>query len=191
MVEAATQSPALYGLMAEFETPEALTTATRQAVAAGYKQLDAYSPFPIEELAELVAKIRTRFEWLPYLVLGGGITGALLGFSMQYYIAAVNYPVNIGGRPFNSWPSFTVVTFEMTILVAAFAAVFGMILLNGLPLPYHPVFNVPRFTLAASSDRFFWCIEATDPQFEPAETRAFLQSFQPISVTEVEAGSET
>jgi hypothetical protein len=181
------KSSGIYGVMAEFNSPEALTAATRRAVEAGYKQLDAYSSFPIEDLAEIVAKARTRFNILPFLVLAGGISGAVLGFLLQYWISAVNYPLNIGGRPLNSWPAFIVVTFETTVLFAAFAAVFGMILLNGLPMPYHPVFNEPRFSLA-SSEKFFLCIEATDPKFDLEQTHAFLETLEPDYVAAVDAG---
>ena len=186
MSHAALDGPRVYGLMAEFDNPEQLTEATRQAIDAGYKELDAYSPIPIEEVSELVSGVRMKFHWLPYLVLAGGVTGALAGFALQYFVAVINYPVNIGGRPFNSWPAFMVASFETTILFAAFAAVLGMILLNGLPMPYHPVFNVPNFT-TASSDKFFLCIEASDPQFDLAKTREFLEGLQPEAVEEVEA----
>ncbi len=179
----------LYGLIAEFETPEDLTEATRKAVDEGYKQLDAFSPFPIEELSDIVATARSHFNILPYLVLGGGLFGAGAGFFMQYYFSVIDYQMNIGGRPFNSWPAFMVASFETTILFAAFAAVLGMFLLNGLPLPYHPVFNASRFT-TASSDRFFLCIEAEDPKFHLTETREFLKTLQPASLTEVDAGPE-
>jgi hypothetical protein len=176
--------------MAEFKSPEDLETATRQAIEAGYKNLDAYSPFPIEALSDLVASVRSRVHVLPYLVLLGGIIGGLTGYALQYYIAVIDYPVNIGGRPFNSWPSFITVVFEMTILFAAFSAVLGMLSLNGLPMPYHPVFNVSRFTTAASSDRFFLCIEADDPKFDPQQTRAFLEGLNPEVISEVEGGPE-
>ena len=174
--------PRLYGLMAEFEHPEDVVAAARSAYAEGYRKMDAYTPFPIEELSEALG---LRHTLLPWVVLGGGATGALAGFFMQYYLSVVEYPLNIGGRPLNSWPSFIPVTFEMTILFAALSAVLGMIILNGLPRPYHPVFNVPRFALA-SRNRFFLCIESGDPKFDPERTRRFLLALHPVEVSEVE-----
>jgi hypothetical protein len=144
--------------------------------------MDAYSPFPVDGVAEALGFQHTR---LPLLVLIGGILGCLGGYLLQYWIAVVDYPINVGGRPFHSWPAFIVVTFELTILVAALFAVLGMLALNGLPMPYHPVFHVPRFALA-SRDRFFLCIETRDPQFEPEKTRQFLEGCQPYAVSEVE-----
>ena len=172
----------IYGLMAEFESPAALVAASQRAWAEGFRKLDAYSPFPIEELTEVLHLHNTR---VPQIVLGGAIAGALGGFGLQVWISAVAYPLNIGGRPFISWPSFIPVTFETTILVAALSAVFGMILLNGLPRPYHPVFNVERFALA-SRDRFFLCIESADPKFDRHSTRRFLESLSPREVSDVE-----
>jgi len=168
--------------MAEFEHPEDVVAAARSAYAEGYRKMDAYTPFPIEELSEALG---LRHTLLPWVVLGGGATGALAGFFMQYYLSVVEYPLNIGGRPLNSWPSFIPVTFEMTILFAALSAVLGMIILNGLPRPYHPVFNVPRFALA-SRNRFFLCIESGDPKFDPERTRRFLLALHPVEVSEVE-----
>ncbi len=172
----------LYGLMAEFEHPEDLLAAARAAHEAGYHKMDAYSPFPVEGLAEMLHTHKNR---LPKLVLMGGAVGAFLGFSFQYYAAVIDYPLNVGGRPFNSWPSFIPITFETTILVAAFVAVLGMFALNGLPQPYHPVFNVERFA-RASRDRFFLCIETKDNKFDPAGTKKFLESLRPLGVFEVE-----
>ena len=171
----------VYGLMAEFDDPATLVLATRRAYEAGYRSMDAYSPFPIEELTEALGIHGTA---VPVLVLLGGIVGALSGFGLQYWVSSIAYPLNVGGRPFNSWPSFIPVTFEMTVLLAALTAVFGMIALNRLPMPYHPVFNVPRFALA-TRDRFFLCIESTDPMFDAHATRQFLQRFAPREVSEV------
>ncbi len=173
--------PPIYGLMAEFDSPEALVAATRYAHAAGYRKMDAYTPFPVEGLAEALDFHRT---WIPFIVLLGGIIGCVGGYLLQYYVAVIAYPVDVGGRPLNSWPAFVPVTFEMTILVAALFAVLGMFALNGLPMPYHPVFNVPRFALA-TQDRFFLVIEATDPNFEHEATRRFLESLSPREVTDV------
>jgi hypothetical protein len=174
--------PAIYGLLAEFDDANVLLTATREAHAKGYRHMDAYSPFPIEELAEALGFRKTR---LPLIVLLGGILGCLTGFGMQYYSAVISYPINVGGRPLNSWPAFVPVTFEMTILGAALFAVLGMLGLNGLPMPYHPVFNVPNFALA-TRDRFFLGIEATDPLFDRVQTAIFLKTLGVREVTEVE-----
>ncbi len=144
--------------------------------------MDAYSPFPIEGLAEALGFRRTR---IPLVVFLGGLVGCLGGFFLQYWVSAVDYPLNVGGRPLFSWPAFIPVTFELTILVAAFAAVLGMLGLNGLPMPYHPLFHVERFALA-SRDRFFLCIEADDPRFDRGETWKFLESLTPHGVFEVE-----
>ena len=172
----------LYGLMAEFVDAEELLAKARQTYQAGYRRISAYSPFPI---AELPAAIGLRPTRLPYLVLLGGIVGAMGGFALQYYASVIDYPWNIGGRPLNSWPSFMIVTFELTILCAAGAAALGMLLRNGLPRPYHAVFNAPRFKLA-SQDRFFLCIEANDPRFDLVETRRFLEGLGPAEVVAVE-----
>jgi hypothetical protein len=172
----------LYGLMAEFETPTDVVEAARSAYEDGYRRMDAYSPYPIEELSEAIGFHKNR---LPLIVLIGGIVGCLGGFALCYWASAIVYPLNVGGRPLNSWPAFIPVTFECTILVAALSAVFGMLALNGLPQPYHPVFNVPRFELA-SRNHFFLCIEARDPRFDREATRAFLESLGPSEVTDVE-----
>jgi hypothetical protein len=171
----------LYGLIAEFEDPNALIAATQRAHQAGYRRMDAYSPYPIEELHEALGARHTR---LPLIVLIGGICGCLGGYTLQYWVATMAYPLNVGGKPFHSWPAFIPITFECTILVAALSAVFGMLALNGLPMPYHPVFNVARFALA-SRNRFFLCIQARDPQFDLEETRKFLATLDPREVTAV------
>ena len=172
---------AMFGLMAEFETADQLLEATVRAAAAGYKRIEAYSPFPIEGLADAIG-FRTR---LPLIVLIAGIVGGLSGFFLQYWISVIHYPINVGGRPLNSWPSFIPVTFELTILFAGLTAVIAMIALNGLPMPYHPVFNVPRFELA-TNDRFFLSIEAVDPQFQLNATRNFLEELGAKGVYEIE-----
>jgi len=172
----------IYGLVAEFETPEAVLDASRKAHEAGYTALDAYSPMPVEGLAEAVGFERTR---LPLLVLVAGIFGMLFGFFMQYYANVFSFPLNIDGKPYNSWPSFIPITFELTILFAALMATFGMLALNGLPKTYHPLFNDPRFGLA-SNDRFFLCIKAGDKQFDVTRTREFLKGLNPASLYEVE-----
>lgn len=172
---------AVFGLMAEFTTPQRLRQAVEQARQAGYQHMEAYTPFPIEGLAAALGMKTTR---LPWVVLVGGILGALGGYGLQYYASVVSYPLNIGGRPLHSWPAFVPVTFELTILTAGLAAVLGMMALNGLPHPHHPVFNVPGFALA-SRDRFFLCIEAADPQFDPQQTRDFLEGLGAEQVAEV------
>jgi len=174
--------PAIYGLMGEFDNPDDLLEAARRAHAGGYRQMDAYSPVPVEGLAEAIGFHRTQ---LPLIVLLGGIVGGLGGYLLQYYTAVIDYPLNVGGRPFHSWPSFIPVTFETTVLVAALAAVLGMLALNGLPRPYHPVFNVPRFEMA-SRNVFFLCIESTDPQFDIERTRQLLESLGSRRVHTVE-----
>jgi hypothetical protein len=172
----------LYGLMAEFDNPDTLVAASRRAHQEGYRMLDAYTPFPIEELHEAIGVHHTK---VPLMVLVGGIVGGLTGYGLQYWVSTIAYPLNIGGRPLHSWPSFIPVTFEMTVLFAALTAVFGMLAMNRLPMPYHPVFNAPRFVMA-SRDRFFLCIESGDPKFDLETTRRFLESFGPREVTDVE-----
>jgi len=159
-----------YGLLAEFDGPERLLAAAHQTRQAGYRRVEAYTPFPVEGVAEALHPEPTR---VPLIVLVGAIIGGLSGYALQYYVAVLAYPMNVGGRPFNSVPSFVPVTFEMTILFAALFAIVGLLVANGLPMPYHPVFNAPGFA-RASRDRFFLCIEAVDPRFDLAETRAFL-----------------
>ncbi len=172
----------LYGVMAEFEDPTSLVAAARRTYDEGYRVFDAFSPFPIHETFEAMHLHDKR---VPLMVLGGGILGMLTGLGLQAWVSAVAYPLNIGGRPYLSWPMFIPVTFELTILFAAFAAVFGMFALNGFPMPYHPVFNVERFTAHASQDRFFLAIEATDPKFDRDKTRAFLKGLGATEVNDV------
>jgi hypothetical protein len=171
----------IYGLMAEFDNPTALVKATRAAREKGYRKLDAYSPFPIEGLTDALHLHRNK---LPLIVLTGGIIGGLTGFLLQVYVTVWNFPINIGGRPLYSWPSYIIITFELTILFAALSAVLGLLGLCGLPMPYHPVFNAPRFALA-SRNRFFLCIESADPLFDPAATGDFLRALEPQEVSEV------
>ena len=175
-----TETP-LYGLMAEFDNPTDLMKAARATYAAGYRNIDAYTPYPIEELADVIGFEKTR---VPLVCLLGGILGGLSGYLLQYWINNISYPLNIGGRPFHSWPAFIIATFEMTILFGGLSAAIGMLGLNGLPAPYHPVFNNPRFS-AVSRDRFFLCVEAVDPQFDPEGTRQFLSAFNTVDIAEV------
>jgi hypothetical protein len=183
MAEYRTGETEIFGIMAEFDSPDLIIKAARRAREEGYTKTDAFSPFPIEELAEEVGFHHTG---LPVIVFIGGLIGAITGFGLQYWVSVLQYPLNVGGRPLNSWPSFIPVTFEMTILFAALSAVLGMIALNRLPMPYHPVFNVPRFNLA-SQDRFFLLIESGDPKFDRQETKKFLESLGAHGVTEVES----
>jgi hypothetical protein len=174
-------APTLHGLMAEFDNPTALVAAATKARLEGYREMDAYSPIPIHELDEALGLKRTR---LPRLVLLGGIAGGLGGYMLQYWTQVIEYPMNVGGRPFHSWPQFIPVTFETTVLGAALTCFVGMWALNRMPMPYHPVFNVPQFA-RASTDRFFLCIEATDGRFDPVATRQFLESLHPLGVSDV------
>lgn len=170
-----------YGMMAEFDDAQTLVDAANRAREAGYSQLDAFTPFPVEGLHEAIGFHHTR---LPLVVLVGGIIGFVTGFGMQYFAQVIHYPLNIGGKPLNSWPAWIPITFELTILFAAFAAIFGMLALNGLPQPYHPVFNVSRFVFA-TRDQFFLLIEARDPKFRRDETKEFLRSLRPLEVSDV------
>ena len=174
--------PPFYGLLAEFADEHELVRAARGTRQAGYRRFDAYTPFPVEELSEAMELHDNR---LALLVLVGGIVGAIAGYGLQYWTSVIEYPLNVGGRPAHSWPAFIPPTFETTILFAALAAVLGMLGLNGLPMPYHPVFNVPRFALS-SRDRFFLCIEARDPIFDREATRRFLEEFAPRGIWEVD-----
>ena len=171
----------IYGLISEFDNPTALVKAARAAREKGYRKLDAFSPFPIEGLNDALHLHKNK---LPLIVLVGGIVGGLTGYLLQYYITVISFPINIGGRPLHSWPSYIIITFEMTILFGALSAVLGMLGLCGLPMPYHPVFNAPRFALA-SRNRFFLCIESADPLFDLAATGDFLRALEPHEVSEV------
>jgi Alternative complex III, ActD subunit len=169
-----------YGLLAEFATQDELVRAADTAYAAGFRKMDGYAPFPVEGLAEALGKNNR----LPLLILIGGIIGGVGGYFMEWYANAISYPINIGGRPIHSWPAFIPITFELTVLCAGLTAFFGSLALNGLPRPHHPLFGVPEFD-RASQDRFFLCIEARDRKFHPIQTRAFLESLNPLFVTEV------
>jgi len=171
----------LYGLMAQFSTPDDVIEAATQAKKAGYQKMEAYTPFPIEALNDALG-YKPKIQ---YLVLLGGLIGAMSGFALQYYASVISYPIIVGGRPFNSFPAFVVVIFELTILFAAFAAVFGTLGMSGFPKPYDPVFNAPGFK-RASKDRFFLCIEADDMRFNTVKTREFLESLGPDDVVEVD-----
>lgn len=172
----------IYGLLAEFDTPDQLLHAAETAHEAGYRKMDAYSPYPVHHLAEAMGFRRT---YMAYIGLAGGIVGLLVGYGLQYYVTVMAYPLNIGGRPLLRWPAWIPVTFETTVLFAAVTLVLAMLALNGLPQPYHPLFNVERFSLA-TQDRFFLAIEADDPMFDLEETRRFLQSLGPDEITVVE-----
>ncbi|SRR6266496_2848141 len=174
--------PTLYGVMAEFANPSDLVAAARHTYQAGYRRINGYSPYPIEELSEAIGFTHTS---LPLIVFIGGVVGGLGGFFMQYWIEVINYPINVGGKPYNSWPAFIPITFECTVLVAAFAAVLGMLMLNKLPQPYHPVFNAPDFALA-TRDRFFLVVEANDPKYEHDAVVALLKSLDASEVSDVE-----
>jgi len=171
----------LYGIMAEFDQPTPLIEAARRAHQAGYRNMEAYTPFPIEALTEALGRKDSK---LPFIVFLGATAGAITGFGLQYFSMTQFYPFLVGGKPFNSWPAWIPITFEMTILIGALTAVIAMIMLNGLPQPYHPVFNAPSFR-RASLDKFFLCIEATDPKFDVADTKKFLQTLNPGDITEV------
>jgi hypothetical protein len=170
-----------YGVMAEFHSKEELLEAVHRLKDLGFTRLDAYTPYPIEELSEALHLKRSK---LPMIVLGGGIVGAIAGYGLQWWSQVVVYPMNIGGRPFHAWPAFIVPTFESTILIAALSAVLGMFFLNGLPHPYHPVFNVPRFA-HASRDRYFLVVEAKDPKFERESVRKTLIELHADGVDDV------
>ena len=172
----------IYGLVAEFESPDQLLNAAHRTREAGYRRVDAFSPMPVEGLAEAVGFHTTR---LPLVVLLAGMFGAAAGFFLQWYANVLSFPLNVDGKPHNSWPAFIPITFEVTILCAALAAAFGMLAMNGLPTPYHPLFNVPRFVMATRG-RFFLCIKARDNKFDMRATRQFLESLRPFGVYEAE-----
>jgi ActD protein len=175
-------APPLYGLIAEFENPTDLVAAARRVYSLGYRRINGYSPYPIEELSEAIGFTKTS---LPLIVFIGGLVGGIGGFLMQYWIEVINYPINVGGKPYNSWPAFIPITFETTVLMAAFSAVLGMLILNKLPQPYHPVFNLPNFAMA-TRDRFFLAVEANDPKFNHAEVVELLKSLNAVAVNDVE-----
>jgi hypothetical protein len=172
--------PSQFGVLAEFADGARLLAAIQKARVLGYERMEAYTPLPMHDVAHALGYQNK----LPKLVLGGGCLGALTGFGLQYYASVIHYPLNVGGRPFNSWPSFVIVTFELAILFAALTAVLGMLALNGLPRPHHPVFDVPGFELA-SRNRFFLLVLSADPQFELARTTNLLREFEPLSIHEV------
>lgn len=172
----------IHGIVAEFEQPEDVLAAATKAYDAGYRKMDAYSPFPVHGLSEAIGFKDNRVPWMIFLC---GLTGACGGLAMQWFTSAVDYPWNVGGKPYFSWPAFIPVTFESTILLSAFGAVFGMLAMNGLPRPYHSIFNAKRFE-RASLDRFFLCIEAEDPRFDVVETARFLRGTNAANVSEVE-----
>lgn len=171
----------IYGLMAEFDDVNSAITAAQSAYGAGYRKMDAYAPFPVEELSEAIGFHKNG---VALVCLVGGLLGCTGAYFLQWWINTISYPINIGGRPFHSWPSFIIVTFEMTILFSGLSAVFGMLALNGLPMPYHPNFNVPQFD-RASKDRFFIVIFSSDSKYDAVRTRQFLEGLSPISVAEV------
>jgi hypothetical protein len=175
-------APPLYGVMAEFDNPTDLVAAARTVYDAGYRRINGYSPYPIEELSEAIGFTHTS---LPLIVFIGGVIGGLAGFFMQYWIEVVNYPIIVGGKPYNSWPAFIPITFECTVLFAAFSAVLGMLVLNKLPQPYHPVFNAPNFALA-TRDRFFLAVEANDPKFNRDAVVNLLKGLKALDITDVE-----
>jgi hypothetical protein len=177
----ATEEKALYGLLAEFDEHEALLAAAHRAYAAGYRNLDGFSPFPVEGLSEALGQEKSL---IPLFTLAGGMAGGLGGYFMEWYSMARLYPLNVGGRPYNSWPNFIPVVFELTVLIAALSAFVAVLVLNRLPQPHHALFNVPEFA-RASYDRFFLCIEAKDESFDRTITRRFLESLAPRSIREV------
>jgi hypothetical protein len=182
MAHAAEHEDALYGVMAEYDSVQAVVDAAKQAVAAGFTKLEAYSPIPVEELNDIIHQRRTK---LSMMVLMGGLTGMATGFALQYWASALEYPMNVGGRPYATWTAFVVPSYELTILFSSLTAAIAMFALNGLPQPYHPVFNVPRFE-HASRDKFFLLVESTDPKFDRTKTLDFLKSLEASEINEVE-----
>jgi hypothetical protein len=172
----------IYGVLGEFGTPHSLIHAASQARQAGYTSIDAYTPFPVEGLSEALGLRRT---FVPLVTLIGGLVGGLSGFGLEYWVSVIAYPENIGGRSLNSWPAFIPVTFELTVLGASLFAVLGMLAMNKLPQPHHPLFNVDRFQKHASVDRFYLCIQADDPKFSLADAARFLQGVNAENVSEV------
>lgn len=181
MVDPADRYPHTWGLMSEYDREDRLVRAARRMYKLGYRKMDAYTPFPVHGLADALGIKRSK---LPYLVLLGGLAGLAGGFGMQWFSAAVHYPLNIGGRPYLSWPAFLPITFETTVLLASLTAVFGMLILNGLPQPYHSVFNAKGFE-RASRNGFFLCVETGDPKFDPEATRRDLEATKPSVINEV------
>ncbi len=178
-----TQGSTLFGMAAEFDSVQDILWAAKEARAAGFTRMDAYTPFPIHGLDDAIGFRDSRVKWIIFF---SGLFGGCFGLWLQWWVSTQAYPVNVGGKPFFSWPAFVPVTFECTILLASFGAFFGMLALNGLPKPYHPIFNAKNFELA-SQNRFFLCIEGDDPKFDVSETRSFLESLEPLTISEVEA----
>ena len=183
-MHAETHTPELHGLLAEYRSAQELLEAAERASHEGFRAMDAYTPYPVEAIAEVIENHRP--SKVPLVCLVGGIVGALAGWALVYWTSTIDYPMNVGGKPYNSWPAFIPVIFECTILFAAFFAGIGMLALNRLPEPYHPVFNVEAFRRKASRDGYFLCIEATDPRFDREATRRFLASTGAVEVNDVE-----
>ena len=175
------KQPEYYGLAAQFDSAEAIMAAAEKVHAAGYRRVEAYTPYAVKGLSDALGFGRTG---VPLIVLVGGALGALGGYFMLWYANVISYPWNVGGKPPNSWPAFIPITFEMTVLGASLLALFGMLALNGLPQPYHPIFKAPHFELATQTD-FFLCIEASDPKFDPAAVRTILEELKPVAIVEV------
>ena len=172
-----------YGLLAEFDTPGELVRAAQTAYDSGYRRMDCYTPYPVEEAAEAIGFHRDNVS---LICLIGGLLGLAAMFSMETWISVWGYPLNIGGRPYYSWVAFVIPAYEWTILWAGLSAAFGMLAVNGLPQLYHPLFNAPNFRNGATTDKFFLCLESIDPKYDAAESRVFLEGFKPVSVVEVE-----